>query len=137
MDHSALENYITRYGWNFERYDEVIVAGLETDTGNLLVAFQLSAPWLRLSVPAYAPGREQTGEFYANLLRLNDRSRLVRFALGEDGHVALCVDLFTQPALEYAQFELALDVLSYVAGTALPYLFGESNESEYDEERAK
>ncbi|MCZ2156794.1 MAG: YbjN domain-containing protein, partial [Bryobacterales bacterium] len=90
MDATLLENYITRYGWTFERYDEALVAGVSTDAGDILVAFQLAPPWLRLSAPALAAGSGRETECYTKLLELNERSRLVRFALGEAGAVMLC-----------------------------------------------
>jgi hypothetical protein len=134
VDLSLLENYITRYGWTYERYEEVVVAGVETDAGNFAVAFQLGPPWLRLSVPAIAPGQDRSLEFYTLLLHLNDRSRMARFTLDEADNVVLCIDLYLQPSLEFAQFEFALDVLAYIAETALPHLAGELTEPEEETE---
>lgn len=133
MDSSTLENYISRYGWTYERYDEVVVSGLETVNGNCLIAFQLSPPWLRLSVPVYAPGKDGPAEFYADLLRLNHGSRMARFALDDDGHVTICIDLHTDPELNYAQFELALDVLGYIAESSMPYVVGLEDEDVADD----
>ncbi len=130
MDSATLELYLTRYGWTFERYDETLVAGVGTAAGDLLIAFQLSPPWLRLSAPAYAPGHDRPAAFYAELLRLNDRARLVRFALDENDQVFPCVDLYLQPPPTYEQFALALDVLTYVAETALPHLLGDEDAAE-------
>ncbi len=128
MDATLLENYITRYGWTFERYDEALVAGVSTDAGDILVAFQLAPPWLRLSAPALAAGSGRETEYYTKLLELNERSRLVRFALGEAGAVMLCTDLYTDPAPTFDQFALALDVLVYYAGVALPHLQADDEE---------
>lgn len=122
MDALTLENYITRYGWSYERYDELLVAGVRGDNGEFPVVFHLALPWLCLSVPALAPGDGRPAEYYRRLLELNERSRLARFALGETGDVMLCVDLYTDPPPSYDQFSLALDVLAYYADTALPYL---------------
>ena len=130
MDSATLEHYLTRYGWTFERYDETVVAVVDTAAGDLLIAFQLSPPWLRLSAPAYVPGRDRPAAFYAQLLRLNDRARLVRFALDETDQVFPCVDLYLEPPLTFEQFALALDVLTYVAETALPHLISDEDTAE-------
>lgn len=132
MDATTLKNYITRYGWSYEQYDQVVVAGLETAAGNLLIAFQLSPPWLRLSVPMLAPGNGRSADFYTQLLQLNERTRMARFGLSESGDVMACIDLYTQPELPFSQFELALDVLAYVADNALPYLQEASGEEEME-----
>lgn len=133
MDSATLELYLTRYGWTFERYDEALVSGVSTAAGNILIAFQLGAPWLRLSAPAYAPGHDRPASFYAQLLRLNDRARLVRFALDENDQVFPCVDLYVEPAPSFEQFALALDILTYVAETSLPHLIGDEYASTREE----
>lgn len=129
MDVSTLENYITRYGWAYERYDGVVVAVVRAAAGEFPVAFQLAPPWLRLSAPALAPGANRSNEYYANLLRLNERARLARFALDEGGDVTLCVDLYTTPPPTFEQFSLALDVLVYYADAALPHLQADGEET--------
>jgi hypothetical protein len=133
LDATTLENYITRYGWVYSRYDDVVAAGVQSAAGDFLVTFQLALPWLRLSAPALAPGKDRPTEYYAKLLELNDRSRLARFALGESGDVMLCVDLYTDPPPTFEQFSLALDVLVYYAETALPHLQAGSGDEEEDE----
>lgn len=133
MDASTLENYITRYGWTYERYEEVLTAGVQSTDGDFLVAFQLAPPWLRLSAPTLASGRARPAEYYAQLLELNDRSRLARFALSEAGDVELCVDLYIQSPPTFEQFALALDVLVYYAETALPHLQDAAGGDEEDE----
>lgn len=133
MDDRTLGNYITRYGWTFERIDDVLVAGLETASGPMLIAFQLAPPWLRLSAPVLAPGKYRSVEYYTKLLELNERSRMARFALSEAGDVMLCIDLHTQPPPDLAQFSLALDVLVYFAENAMPYLQGEAMDKEEKE----
>lgn len=133
MDSTTLENYITRYGWTFERYDDVIAAGVGSAAGDFLVTFQLAPPWLRLSAPTLAPGVDRQIEYYTKLLELNDHTRLVRFALGESGDVMLCVDLYAAPPPTFDQFSLALDVLVYFAENALPHLQADTGDEEENE----
>lgn len=133
MDSTTLENFITRYGWAFEKYDDVIAAGVGSDAGDFMVAFQVSPPWLRLSVPALAPGVDRNIKYYTRLLELNDRTRLARFALRETGDVMLCVDLYTTPPPTFDQFSLALDVLVYFAESALPHLQADLGDEEENE----
>lgn len=134
MDAMTLENYITRYGWIYKRYDEALVAAVGSDAGDFPVAFQLSPPWLRLSAPILAPGRDRTIEYYTKLLELNERARLVRFAISETGSIMLCVDLYTNPPPTFEQFQLALDVLTYYAETSLPHLQMDTDDEEESEE---
>lgn len=129
---TTLENYITRYGWTYEQYDEVIVAGVQSTWGDYFIAFQLAPPWLRLSVPALAPGIGRSLEYYTKLLELNEHSRLARFALSNEGDVMLCIDLYTTPPPTFEQFSLSLDVLVYYAENALPHLQTESGDEEKD-----
>jgi hypothetical protein len=134
VDDLTLENYITRYGWVYKRYDEALVAAVRSDAGDFPVAFQLTPPWLRLSAPILAPGRDRSIEYYTNLLELNERARLVRFAISEAGSVMLCLDLYSDPPPTFEQFRLALDVLTYYAETSLPHLQMETSDDEVGEE---
>lgn len=120
MDVATVEQYLTRYGWTYDKHEDLLVAGMETDSTQLLVIFQFSAPWLRISLPVYAPGKNESAAFYSRLLQLNDSTRLARFSLSEHGHVALSTDIYCETELDYALFELNLDVITYIAETAYP-----------------
>jgi hypothetical protein len=60
-------------------------------------------------------------EFARLLLKLKHQSRLVRFAIDDRDHLTLCLDLHAESGLDYAQFEVALDALTYSAETAHPH----------------
>lgn len=130
MGMDTVASYLTRYGWVFERHDEVLVAGLETDGDPLLVAFQYSPPWLRISMPAYAAGESRSESYLRKLLRLNHETRLVRFTLDESGQVTLCCDIYCNPELEYQQFEISLDALTYVGIEALSRATSEAGDED-------
>lgn len=134
MDAGTLENYISRYGWTFEKFNEAIITGVQTSAGNILITFQLASPWLRLSAPILAPGKDRSNIFYTMLLELNDRSRMARFALRDTGDVMLCVDLYTDPPPTFEQFGLALDVLVYYAENALPHLQADTGDGEEEDQ---
>jgi len=130
MDIAMIETYLQQYDWEFERAENnVLVTGFATEETRFLVVIQMAIPWLRLSVPAYLP--LPTGavwpDFARLLLKLNHQSRLVRFAMDDSEHLTLCLDLYTESGLDYAQFEVALDALTYVAETAYPYLLTMGN----------
>lgn len=128
MEALTLEHYLTRYGWTYEKHGDVIVSGMETAVAQFLVTFQFSPPWLRISLPIYAPGQARSAVFYARLLQLNDTTRLARFTLTEQGHVALSADIYCEPTLAYALFELNLDIITYIAETAFPQVMGEGQD---------
>lgn len=127
METSTLENYLTRYGWTFEKHGAAIVAGMETSDAQFLVLFQLNSPWLRINFPIFAPGQEKSAAFYARLLQLNDSIRLARFALTDQGDVTLNLDIYCEPVLEYTLFEVSLDVITYIAEKAFPHVMAETD----------
>lgn len=129
MEMDTVANYITRYGWIFERHeDDVLIAGLETGGDPLLVAFQYSPPWLRISIPAYAASEGRSENYLRKLLRLNHETRLVRFAIDDSGQVTLCCDIYCNPDLGYQQFEISLDALTYVGIEALSQVTSEAED---------
>lgn len=128
MGIETVETFITRYGWVFERHDDVLLAGLETDGDPLLISFLYSPPWLRISMPSFAPGRDKPTSYYLQMLRLNHETRLVRFAIDEQGDIVLCVDIYGAPEFDYQQFEVGLDAITYIGAEALPRLLTDFQE---------
>jgi hypothetical protein len=125
MDIATVETYLKQYGWEFEQTeDDVIITDFAAGEAHFLVAIQLAAPWLRLCIPAYlpTPADDRWPEVAKLLFRLNHQSRMVRFAADDHDQLTLCADLYTEGDLDYAQFEIALDALTYVAETAHPHL---------------
>ncbi len=125
MDIVAIESYLKQYNWDFERTEaDTIITGFVADEAHFLVVIQLVAPWLRLSVPAYLPlpANESWPEVAKLLFKLNHQSRMIRFGMDDHDQLTLSVDLYTEEGLEYFQFEIALDALTYIAETVHPHL---------------
>ncbi len=129
MDNSLIQTFLTRYGWSYEKTESGSLAtsfvSANADIGFLIV-ITVDPPWLRFTIPVYMalPLMDNRAVVAERLLKLNARTRLVRFALHETDQIILCSDLPCMPELAYEQFEVALDTLCYIAETSYPFVAG-------------
>ena len=129
IDINVIQSYLSQYGWQFETTDSNdIVASFGTDTMQFLVVFQLEPPWLRISIPVYLLGLKSpiSEQHTLELLRANFNTRLARFAIDEHNQVILCLEIYVAQGLEYPQFEIHLDSITFFAETLYPKLSSEA-----------
>jgi len=120
---AELENYLDRYGWNFEKQEEnTLITGFisESSKEKFLLIIELLPPWLRFRIPFYLPTPIQSNwdHIAKELLKLNYNSRQVYFGISDDEGIVLITDTFMGLDLTYDAFEVAVDLITYVAETS-------------------
>ena len=120
---TELENYLNQYGWSFERQGEnALITGFisESSEEKFLLIIELLPPWLRFRIPFYLPTPIQSNWDYIakELLKLNYNSRQVYFGISDDEGIVLIIDVFMELDFSYDTFEVAVDLITYVAETS-------------------
>lgn len=132
MQKETIGDYLHKYGWQYETADTgEIFAGFGDEESQFLAVFQLSDPWLRISVPALMPIPKQQSreEFLIELLKLNYASHLARFALDDQDHVIMCLEMYAPGELDYAQFEVNLDAITHYTKSTSEQLWNKLSET--------
>lgn len=127
-----LEVYLNRYGWSFQKESEdIFITGFvsESSEENFLLSIQLLPPWLRFSIPFYLPPptEENWGNLARLLLQLNYNSRQVYFGISDDEGISLITDVYVESGLDYEAFEMAIDLITYVAESSFLPLMSSLN----------
>jgi len=120
---NELESYLNQYGWSFEKQDEnILVTGFVSESSDekFLLIIELLSPWLRFRIPFYLPTPIQSKWDYIakELLKVNYNSRQVYFGISDDEGIVLMTDIFIGLKLSYEAFEVAIDLITYVAETS-------------------
>lgn len=120
---TELESYLNQYGWSFEKQDEnILVTGFisENSEEKFLLIIELLSPWLRFRIPFYLPTPIQPNwdHIAKELLKVNYNSRQVYFGISDDEGIVLITDVFIGLNLSYEAFEVAIDLITYVAETS-------------------
>ena len=120
---TELESYLNQYGWSFEKQDEnILVTGFVSESSDekFLLIIELLSLWLRFRIPFYLPTPIQSDWDYITreLLKVNYSSRQVYFGISDDEGIVLITDIFIGLNLSYEAFEVAIDLITYVAETS-------------------
>ncbi len=120
-----ITDYLSQYGWSYEQVDEqLLVSGFIGHNRDFQIFIQYAEPWLLIAITRFVPQPtpECRGRFLTEALRLNYEMSLTKLGVDPDEDVTLMVEL-PAAALNYEQFALALDTLTFWAEHAyLPLL---------------
>jgi hypothetical protein len=115
---ARVEELLTKDGWPCERADEqTLRSGFKGDKSEFPFYVRLSENWIFFTIVPFVAtpkGERQALSLYRHLLKLNRDMNLAKFALDDDGDVALSVELPTEN-LDDSEFKDALDALCFYA----------------------
>jgi hypothetical protein len=114
----AVEEFLTRDGWPFERIDEnTWRSGFRGDTCSFRFFIRLAENWIFFTIVPFVVASKRApseGKLHRRLLELNREINMAKFALDDDDDVVLTVELPSE-GLAFSDFKDALDALSFYA----------------------
>lgn len=137
-----LVDYLTTYGWKPDAVEEntLLVTFLSDDEAAAFpITIQIEDEWVRMTIPVFLP--DVPDETWPDVARLafliSNENRMSRFVMLGNGRLAVCNEIFARDGLPYAQFEVALDTMTYLAEHAQPRLLallnGQPDPGDWDE----
>jgi hypothetical protein len=113
-----ISGYFERYGWRFEKRDTSLFrTGFVGDSGGYDIWVRVTEGWVCFTINPYVekPAHGPHGAMVlSTLLRANHELNLAKFALDEDGDIALSVEL-PSAGFGYAQFSDGLTAIAHYA----------------------
>jgi hypothetical protein len=115
-----------RMGWHINKKDDNTIWCLFSgDKRDFMLGVYLNDQWVSFSIPNYLPHvplekRDSVGKV---LLEANNKMRLTKFALLEDGEVILAADLPALVKINFDLFAVYVDVITYYANSFYDELY--------------
>jgi hypothetical protein len=113
-----VEELLKKDGWPCQRGDDhTWRSAFKSDASSFTFYVRMTEDWIFFSIVPYVTtpkGEREALALYRHLLKLNRDMNLAKFALDEDGDVALSVELPTEN-LDDSEFKDALEALSFYA----------------------
>ena len=118
-----IPKFFETYGWAFEQQrPDLFRTGFLGDEGSHEIWVRLADPWIYFSINPFVPradGQPHSDKVLALLLEANFDLNLAKFAIDQDGDVALSAELPLE-GFAYSHFADALTALSHYADTLRP-----------------
>ncbi len=97
MELSTIQNWLEGFGWQYLMLDESTLRLLRSPSDDVDFYLRKTSNWILLKiVPAIHPSTGRPFDLTRRLLAVNRDIRLAKFALEEDGSVALAAELPTE-----------------------------------------
>lgn len=123
MDSAQIDDFFAQYEWVAEEVEPNIWRSTFTTENeeDFDLYVMLGAEWVHFAISPFVHigGAEEKPRLIASLLRLNQRMRLIRLGLDDEGDLTLVADA-PRERFDFGDFALALDLLAEYA-SALAY----------------